>query len=135
MGYASIGGIHYCVITTVWEDMIFYYAESEARLFSSVLPFAVSAAGCYIISYLVMAAILLTGYKDEDYQQCILAEEQEEHARGSDHLRITGFIRKWDRAYVRWNDKTPEEKTKVAFNMILFFGMLILFCFEASGWS
>ena len=135
MGSASIRGIRYCVITTVWENMIFYYAESRARLFSSVMPFAVSAAVCYVISCLVMAVILLTGCQEEDYRQCVLAQEQEGSAHESDRLRIAGLIRKRDNSYVLWNDKTPEEKTRTAFNMILFIGMLILFCFEASGWA
>ena len=135
MGYASIGGIRYCVITTVWENMIFYYAESQTRLFSSVLPFAVRAAVCYVVCYLVVAVILLTGCKEEDYQQCILAQEREEGAHKADRLRIAGFIRKRDSDYVLWNDKTPEEKTRTAFYMILFAGMLILLGFEASGWA
>ena len=135
MGYASIQGARYCAITTLWENVVFYYAESQDRLFSSVLPFALTAAGCYVLSYLIMALLLLSGFKDEDYHECILAEEEGRGALESNRQRLAGFIRKWDSSYVPWNDKTPEEKTRIAFHLILFVGMLILFCFEASGWA
>ncbi len=115
-------GKHYYGASAMIGNRLHFYAFDAGITHDSALSFALYSSFLCLFCFLILAAVLLTGYNGKTFE----ASADENDGSGKEELltpegrflRVGSLYRKWGLNISDWKQMIPEEKTKLAAELI-----------------
>ncbi len=134
LGTVTWNGQKYNATSIREAGRLYVYLSGNGDEGADILPYAMTAGGCFALVYLLLAVLLLYGYTKTNYEETAIVGTSVAHGDSVEVETPDGSYKhsvdpskRWAFIYTFWWNKTPAEKARRAVEWVIFLYAVIFF--------